>query len=100
MGVKMTTEQLQERITQCYKDIATLQAEAVKLEQEVKEKAEPKFGDIINYYGLLGIRRRVWLYDEKGKLRAFNKYKKSVGTYPSTYKPTGESIFDILDLDN
>ena len=95
----MTKEQLQERLTQCDKDIAALKVEKEKLEEEIGKKIKPKFGDIVEFHNFfLGSKKRVWLYNEKGILCAFNYNGTMVGTSPEHYKSTGISIFNTINL--
>ena len=52
---------------------------------------ESKFGDIVTFRNG---DRRIWLYDNKGKLGAFDRYGTQCGgNFPIDYKPTGQNIF-------
>ena len=94
----MNKEQLQERLTQCKKDIATIEIEKIKLEKEIKKATLPKFGDVVKFSGWLSS-KRIILYDEDGNLKAFARDGVSVGSYLEDYIPTGKNIFDEFKLD-
>jgi hypothetical protein len=59
---------MNERIEQCKADIAKLQAELNRLENE--EKPKPRHGDIVQFYG----GRRIIVISPGIPDRAYNKY--------------------------
>lgn len=97
----MKIENLHEKLKQCQKDIAILQKQEKELRQQIEQQDKPKFGDIIE------LRhedvRRVWLFDERGKEKAFDRDGDDIGGPDfDMYRKTGQNIFtdNLLDLGN
>jgi len=95
-------ENLQERLSQCQKDIKVLREQETELREQIEKQKTPKFGNIVEVKSTK--ERRVVLYDEGEKLLwAFSKDGQIVGNaVDSVYCQTGKNIFtdNLLNLDD